>query len=50
MSDSVGKPWLGGRPEDQAVRGGGGQPQQPAQNQEGQPQGGPRGGRGGRGR
>jgi type II secretory pathway component GspD/PulD (secretin) len=48
MSDSLGRAWLGGRPEDQIARGG---PQQPGQNQgqNGQPQGN-RGNRGRRGR
>jgi hypothetical protein len=31
VTDSIGKPWLGGRPEDQAIRGAG--PRQQGENQ-----------------
>jgi hypothetical protein len=47
MTDSVGKPWLGGRPEDQIMtRGGPQQPQGPNQGRGPQPQRGNRGNRG----
>jgi type II secretory pathway component GspD/PulD (secretin) len=47
MTDSVGKPWLGGRPEDQIMtRGGAQQPQGPNQGRGPQPQRGNRGNRG----